>query len=185
MATTPGLSLLRVAPLLSSTASLSMTLCEEVYFRPFGTPAASLRPQANRLLRAHVKSFGVYSMAMTLSFYSLSIGTAIANLTVRDGGLELSKLSSSGGAGASPQSSRLAAGLYLAGAIFNALHFAFAPRDLALIEVVMDEGKVDADKGKDNCTAMAYWVSMNVVRGSVADLPGMVCSLLGFIAAMA
>ncbi|RYO83837.1 hypothetical protein DL766_004133 [Monosporascus sp. MC13-8B] len=113
-------------------------------------------------------------MAVTLSFSSLGIGTAIANLTVRDGRPELSKLSSSGGAGTSPRRSCLAAGLYLAGVIFNALHFAFAPRDLALIDVVMDEGKVDADKGSDNCTAMADWVSMNVPRGLVADLPRMV-----------
>ncbi|RYP23351.1 hypothetical protein DL767_008847 [Monosporascus sp. MG133] len=139
-------------------------LCEGMCFEPFGTPAAPLRSQANRLLRAHVKSFGVYSMAMTVSFYSLSNRTAIANLTFRDGGLELSKFSSPGGAGASSQSSRLAAGLYLAGVIFNALRFAFASRDLALIGVVMDEGKVDADKGKDNCTAMAGWLGMDVFR---------------------
>ncbi|RYO97614.1 hypothetical protein DL765_011109 [Monosporascus sp. GIB2] len=126
----------------------------------------------------------VYSMAMTLSFYSVGIWTAIANLTVRDGRLELSKLSSSGGAGTSPQRSRLAAGLYLAGVIFNALHFAFAPRDLALIEVVMDEGKVHAGKGGDNCTAMADWVSMNVVRGLVADLLSIARSLFRFIVVM-
>ncbi|KAI1416805.1 hypothetical protein F5Y13DRAFT_100747 [Hypoxylon sp. FL1857] len=179
--TLSGLILLRAAPLLASTSSITMTICEEVYFRPFGTPQASLRPQANRLLRAHVNSFGPYSMALTASLYSLSIGTAIANLAFRDGSLSLSSsdvlgISTSGTHGT-------AAALYLASVVFNAMHFAFGPRDLALINVVMDETKVDADKGKDNCTAMGDWVSLNVVRALVADLPGWICSFAGFMMA--
>ena len=134
-----------------------MTLCEDVFSRPFGKPAASLRPQANRLFRAQVKSFSVYGMTMTVSFYSLSIGTAIANRALsRAGGLVLSSPGTVAGAtGAAAQNSRLAAGLYLASAVFNAMHFTFAPRDLALMEAVTDESRVEADKGKDNCTAMA------------------------------
>lgn len=96
-------------------------------------------------------------MIMTVSFYSLSIGTATANLALsRAGGLVLSSPGTAAGAtGAAAQNSRLAAGLYLASAVFNAMHFTFAPRDLALMEAVTDEGRVEADKGKDNCTAMA------------------------------
>ncbi|KAI0180163.1 hypothetical protein GGR52DRAFT_230194 [Hypoxylon sp. FL1284] len=163
-----GLILLRASPLLSSTSSLTMAICEEMYFRPFGSPQTGLRPQANRLLRAHVKSFGLYSSALTVTLYSLSIGTAVVNLALRDGGLALSSSDALAAAG----TQGAAAAWYLAGAAFHAMHFAFAPRDLALIGVVVDETKVDADKGKDNSTAMGDWVGMHVVRGLVANLPG-------------
>ncbi|XXH03197.1 hypothetical protein Hte_009594 [Hypoxylon texense] len=141
-----------------------MTLCEDVFLRPFGAPHPSLRKQANQLLLTHVKAFKPYAMTMTATFYLSAVGSAVANIAFRDGGLCLS--------GTSAASQSLSAAFYLAGAVFNALHFAFAPRDMALLEIATDEDKVDADKGKDNCTAMATWVSLNVSRGLLADFPG-------------
>ncbi|KAI4865187.1 hypothetical protein F4820DRAFT_421104 [Hypoxylon rubiginosum] len=168
------LILLRIAPLLSSTAAVSMTLCEDVFLRPFGAPHPTLRKPANRLLLAHVNAFKPYAMAMTATFYFSAIGTAVVNIKFRDGGLGLSGTST-----AAPRN--LSAVFYLAGVVFNALHFAFAPRDLALLDIVADEDRVDADKGKDNCTAMASWVSLNVSRGLLADFPGFVCTFAGFL----
>lgn len=90
---------------------------------------------------------------MTVSFYSLSNGTAIVNLALsRADELVVWSPGGAGGMGASTvQSSCLGARLYLAAVVFYVMHFAFAPRDLALIEVVTDKDKVDAYKGKDNC----------------------------------
>lgn len=84
---------------------------------------------------------------------------------------------------AGSSSLRLAAGLYLASIFFNAMHFAFGLCDMALIEIVTGEAKVNADYGKDKCTAMADWVNLNVVRGLVDDLPGALSSLLAFVVA--
>lgn len=61
-----------------------MKLCEEIFFRPFGVPQATLRPHANRLLSTTpVKVFVPYGMAMTATFYFSAIGVAAANLTLR------------------------------------------------------------------------------------------------------
>lgn len=171
-------SLLRATPALLSAAAVTMTLCEDVFFRPFGRPQAALRPQANRLLSAHVVAFASRGMSMTAIFYFGGIGAGAANLRWRgggDGGLVLSSPSSP------PQDDGLAPMFYLAGTVFNAMHFAFAPRDLALMDVITDESNVDAGKGKDNCTAMTNWVRMNVTRGLVADLPAFICNLFGLV----
>ncbi|KAI1392623.1 uncharacterized protein F4822DRAFT_391562, partial [Hypoxylon trugodes] len=173
MAASPTTVLFRIAPLLSSTAAVSMTLCEDVFFRPLGTPHSTVRPQANRILATNFKSCAPYAMSMTATYYFSAIGVAIANVTLRGGVLALS-----GSSAAVPQ--RLAAGFYIAGAIFNALHFAFAPSDISLMDIIMDQSKADSDKGKDNCTAMADWVKLNVWRGFLADFPGFVCNLIGF-----
>ena len=169
-------SLLRATPALFSAAAVTMTLCEDVFFRPFGKPQAALRPQANRLLNAHVVAFMSRAMSMTAVFYFGGIGAGAANLRWRgDRGLILSAPSSP------PQDDGLAPMFYLAGTVFNAMHFAFAPRDMGLMDVITDESKVDAGKEKDNCTAMANWVRMNVTRGLVADLPALICNLFGLV----
>ncbi|KAI0384411.1 hypothetical protein F5Y04DRAFT_248311 [Hypomontagnella monticulosa] len=174
MSTTTTLGLLRIAPLLSSTAAVTMTLCEDVFFRPFGTPNRALRPQANQLLASHFRAAAPFAMSMTATFYFSAIGLAVANLAVLNGNLGLSGSSTSG-------RELLSACCYLAGSVFNGLHFAFAPRDLALMDVIMDPNKAEAGKGKDNCSAMTEWVGMNVSRGLVADFPGFICNLLGFV----
>jgi hypothetical protein len=68
--------------------------------------------------------------------------------------------------------------------MFNALHFAFGPHDLQIMKAMTNEAIVDADKGKDNCTAMADWLSLNLIRGLVAELPGMLCAFSAFMVVM-
>ena len=163
-------TLLRATPALLSAAAVSMTLCEDVFFRPFGKPQAALRPQANRLLRAHVAAFATRGMSMTATFYLGDIAVGTANLM---------RLRGSDGLFAP------APAFYLAGAVFSAMHFAFAPRDIALMNVITDESKVDEAKEKDNCTAMAGWIQMNVTRGLLADFPALICNLVGLTLAIA
>ncbi|KAI1077063.1 hypothetical protein F5B20DRAFT_553105 [Whalleya microplaca] len=161
-----GTILLRAAPLLASTAYLTGTTCEEVYFRPFGSPRSSLRPQANRLVAAHFNAMYKPAVSITLTLYPLAIGTAVGNLVV--GGI-----------------SRLGSGFYAAGLCFSLMHFAFAPRDMALMSTITDHQAVNRDKGKDNCTAIADWVRLNVTRGLIADLPGWICYFVGFMVSVA
>ncbi|KAI1407190.1 hypothetical protein F5Y13DRAFT_175416 [Hypoxylon sp. FL1857] len=67
--------------------------------------------------------------------------------------------------------------LYAAAAIFSALHFAFGPRDMAIVKRI-------SEKDKDNQMATADWVRMNFVRAVVADFPSWVCYFLGFMFAV-
>lgn len=83
--------------------------------------------------------------------------------------------------GHQPQRRNFSTALYVAGVVLNVLHFAFAPRGVALIDVITDESKVDAGKGKNNCTAMAEWVRVNVWCGLLAAFPGFACSLAAFL----
>ncbi|KAI1380056.1 hypothetical protein F4677DRAFT_442243 [Hypoxylon crocopeplum] len=128
MAAPPTFTLLRVAPLLSSTAA------------------------TNRLLSANFKAFAPYGMAVTANYYFLAIGPAAWNLAFQDGGSSLT-----GKQTATPR--RLSAGFYLASIVFNALHFAFAPHNIALMNIITDEDVANTNKGKNYCTAMADWVS--------------------------
>ncbi|KAI0007056.1 hypothetical protein F4779DRAFT_593484 [Xylariaceae sp. FL0662B] len=155
-------TLLHVSPLLASTAYLTTTVCEEVYFRPFGSPKADLRPQANRLVASHFNALFKPAVSITLTLYPLAVGAAAGNLVVRG-------INSVG------------SGFYAAGIFFSVMHFAFGPRDVALMNTITDYDAVDRDKGKDNCTAIADWVRLNVVRGLTADLPGWICYFVAFM----
>ncbi|KAI1499069.1 hypothetical protein F5X99DRAFT_391149 [Biscogniauxia marginata] len=80
----PGILLLRAAPLLASTSFGTATICEKVYFRPFATPKAdNLRPQANRLLAAHVRAFTKPAVSITLSLFPLGIAAGLLNVLRR------------------------------------------------------------------------------------------------------
>jgi hypothetical protein len=111
------------------------------------------------------------SLAIILTLYPLSIAAAIANVTHRQEGLGLEAV---------------AGRCYAAGAAFAALHFAFGLRDLAILaRIGGEDGGMRKDKDSERSVAMADWVSMNRVRGLVADLPACVCYLIGFILATA
>lgn len=92
--------------------------------------------------------------------YPLAIFTAIANVLV----LEYTDTDA-----------HLARSFYIAGAVFNALHFAFGTRDLAILKRIHE-------KEKDNGAAMADWVRMNLLRGVIAEFPSWLCFLVEFVA---
>ncbi|KAI1087827.1 hypothetical protein F5B19DRAFT_46669 [Rostrohypoxylon terebratum] len=107
---------------------------------------------------------------MILALYPLSIGTSMNNLLMGQGrSLDIS--------GASGSNQRIAGYLYAAGAVFNALHFAFGPHDMAILKRINE-------KDKDNQATMADWVRMNRTRGLVADIPSWICYFVGFLFAM-
>ncbi|KAI0880037.1 uncharacterized protein GGS22DRAFT_100281 [Annulohypoxylon maeteangense] len=167
---TPGLALLRAAPLLSSTSYITFTLSEDIYLRPFGNFRSDLRPEANRLIPAYKARWFPPALAMIFVLYPLSIGTSIANLLLRGS----RKLDLSGGLGYNRRTSGY---LYIAGAMFSALHFAFGPNDLAILKRIGDEDK-------DNEAAMADLAVMNRIRGLVADFPSWICYFAAFFYAI-
>ncbi|KAI1101295.1 hypothetical protein F4804DRAFT_316375 [Jackrogersella minutella] len=130
----------------------------------WGAPPPALRPQANRLSSTNFKACAPYAMTMTATFYFTAIGGIVAKLAFRNSALGLF------GPPTAPSppvsiSSELSS---------NALHFTFAPYDMKLMAIILDTGNIDADEGEDNCSALVDWVSMNVYRGLLADIPGFV-----------
>ncbi|KAI1733998.1 hypothetical protein F4680DRAFT_439709 [Xylaria scruposa] len=161
-----GLMILRIAPLLASTACVTYTGAEDLYLRPFGNFRPDLRAEANRIIPEYKDRWFPPSLAVILTFYPLAICTGITNTLVK-GNLNIP------GKGVDQQ---FASYFYLAGALFSAVHFAFGPRDLAILKRMNE-------KEKDNGKAMADWVRMNLVRGVVAEFPSWLCFFVGFIAA--
>ncbi|KAI0009065.1 hypothetical protein F4779DRAFT_618043 [Xylariaceae sp. FL0662B] len=155
-----NLILLRAAPLLASTSYVTFTVSEDIYTRPLGSFRPDLRPEANRLIPAYKDRWFPPGLAVIFTLYPLAISTAVANLSA-------------------PGGHQTARYLYAAGAVFSALHFAFGPRDLAILRRLGEK-----DRDEDNGAAMAQWVRMNCLRGLLADFPSWVCYLAGdFIAA--
>ncbi|KAI1420995.1 hypothetical protein F5Y12DRAFT_770330 [Xylaria sp. FL1777] len=162
-----GLMILRIAPLLASTACVTYTGAEDLYLRPFGDFRSDLRAEADLVIPAYKDRWFPPSLAVIFILYPLAIGTAVTNVFV-DGNLEIPReLGADQG---------FASYFYLAGALFSALHFAFGPRDLAIIKRMNE-------KEKDNGKAMADWVRMNLVRGVMAEVPSWLCFFAAFITA--
>ncbi|KAI0867243.1 hypothetical protein GGS24DRAFT_486249 [Hypoxylon argillaceum] len=162
-----GLMILRIAPLLASTVCVTYTVAEDIYLRPFGNFRSDLRAEANRIIPGYKDRWFPPSLAVILIFYPLAICTAVTNVLVK-GNLEVPGQPGGG--------QQFASYCYLAGAMFNALHFAFGPRDLAILKRL-------SEKEKDNSKGMADWVRMNLVRGAIAEVPSWLCFFVGFIAA--
>ncbi|KAI3337160.1 hypothetical protein HD806DRAFT_475864 [Xylariaceae sp. AK1471] len=162
-----GLMILRIAPLLASTACVTYTGAEDLYLRPFGNFRSDLRAEANLIVPVYKDRWFPPSMAVIFTLYPLAIGIAITNV-LTEGNLEVP-----GTLGVGHQ---FATNFYLAGALFSTLHFAFGPRDLAIVKRMNE-------KEKDNGKAMADWVRMNLVRGVLTEVPSWLCFLAGFIAA--
>ncbi|KAK4217475.1 hypothetical protein QBC37DRAFT_414589 [Rhypophila decipiens] len=177
-----GLALLRVAPLLSATSSVTFTLCEDTFIRPLvhTSPSASsaeLRRHVNRMLPSHGRwtRRGLFVIFIT---YPLSIATAAVNLARHDNG----QVDFSGDAS---YNARVAAGFYLAGLVFSVIHFPFGPRAMGFLKRVREDSGSDDDPAQDNTASMSSWLRINAIRGVVADVPSWVCYFAAFLFAMA
>ncbi|KAI0968691.1 hypothetical protein F4678DRAFT_464306 [Xylaria arbuscula] len=162
-----GLMILRITRLLASTACVTYTLAEDIYLRPWGNFRPDLRTEANRIIPEYKNRWFPPSLAVIFIFYLLAVFTGIANVLAK-GSLDVS--------GKPDGHQQLANYFYIAGVLFNALHFAFGPRYLAILKRI-------SEKEKDNGKAMAEWVRMSLVRGVFAEFPSWICFFVGFIAA--
>jgi hypothetical protein len=175
-----GLALLRVAPLLSATSSLTFTLSEDTFIRPLihetsSTAEKEARRHVNNILPSHGR-WTQRGLAVIFITYPLSIATAAANLARHDAHVDISK-------GAS-YNSRVAAGFYLAGLFFSVIHFPFGPSAMACLKRVADNKGVEGDAKADNTASMVSWLRINLIRGVVADLPSWACYFVAFMFSM-
>lgn len=175
-----GLALLRVAPLLSATSSLTFTLCEDTFIRPLmhessSTAGKEARRHVNSILPSHGR-WTRRGLTVIFTTYPLSIATAIANLARSDAHVDLSKTAS--------YNARVAAGFYLTGLLFSVLHFPFGPSAMACLKRVADNKGVEGDEKADNTASMVSWLRINLTRGLVADLPSWACYFVAFMFSM-
>jgi hypothetical protein len=172
-----GHALLRVAPLLSATSSLTFTLCEDTFIRPLihkssSTVSKEARRHVNSILPSHGR-WTQRGLAVIFITYPISIATAAANLARPDGHVDMST-------GAS-YNSRVAAGFYLAGLIFSVLHFPFGPSAMSYLKRVAENRGVEGDEKADNTAIMVSWLRINLMRGIMADIPSWACYFIAFM----
>ncbi|CAJ2508286.1 Uu.00g094720.m01.CDS01 [Anthostomella pinea] len=155
-------SLLRLAPLISSTVNL-MWAADEYMFLSAWLPAA-YRTDADALLPRWFRVWGPMGSLVLFSSFPFSLGAAIANLlTSRD---------TSAAVGA--------AKWYWAGLVFTTAHFGYAPRALRLLKAIR-KGK---EEGGDPTGSMRRWIGMHLLRVVTADLPAFLCFATAVLSAM-
>lgn len=169
-----GLVLLRVAPLLAATSSVTFTWCEDFFIRPLITNDTELRSHANRILPRHGRWLWS-GLAIVFTTYPLSIATAAANLAHKNGSVDIHGVE---------LRQRIAGGFYLAGLIFSVLHFPWGHRAMHLLRTIRQDTNVEGDKAKDNTAIMATWLKLNALRGLSAEIPSWICYFVAFMVAM-
>ena len=149
----PSRSLLGVAPLITSTASLMYAHDQDLFFRAFldgkyRTKADNLLPPwMGVCLRRAFKIIGI--------LYPSTILLALANTNIFTGRWDDGTI------------------FYWAGLAFTVAHFAYGKTALRLLDRIQN----DATNG--NATSdMRAWLNMNLMRSLSVDLPGWLCFLL-------
>ena len=144
------LKLLRLAPLILSTISLTNAHDHDLFFRTLSHPLCAAK--TNAVIPPWMTVYMPRGGITIMTLYSSTLLLAIAN--VYTGNTE-------------------AARYYYAGMAFTIGHFLFAGRAIGLLNRMKNDGS--KGKGSDD---MAAWVRMNVLRTLTVDFPGWVCYLL-------
>lgn len=151
--------LLRISPLILSTATLTFALCEAHFYSLF--LHESLRSKSNTILPTWWKiNFGRF-MPVFAATYALNIALGTGNLMTRT-----SELNDSG-----------SWYYYLLGTVGTAAHFLWGTTDLQHIQDITEE----RTKGR-SVEAMKDWLSMHRIRMLVADVPAWIGNFLGVLA---
>lgn len=142
------LTLLRIAPVVSTSMSLWYCVDQYTFFNNFIIPP--IREKGNQILPLYWKHFLSTGLTCIFSLYGLSIGFGVANLYQ----------------GANPSR------YYSLGVAFSAAHFLFVPLVAPKIEA-MSNGK-DTDQNWDQ---QRRWLNVHAIRSVLVDLPGWACFL--------
>lgn len=141
-------TLLRIAPLVTSSAAVWFCYDQHMYFGTF--LHHDVRPKANDVLPAFWNAHIGRGLASIVGVYSLSCATGLANA--------LSKVKIRPAPGAR---------WYLAGACFSAAHFLFGPWVAELIRAMVYDGNAVESQAK--------WLRVHLARTFIVDIPGWFC----------
>lgn len=153
------LTLLRLAPLLTSTSSLTFAHDHDLFFRVFTSePCAN---HSNTLIPPWMSVYMPRGLRRILFFYPSTLILALLNIYFSNPG----------------STTRY---LYAAGAAFTLGHVAvFGKTAVGLLSAMRD------DESKGQATRdMTKWVDMNVWRTLLADLPAWGCYLMGVLGSL-
>ena len=149
----PSRSLLSLAPLLTSTASLMFAHDHDLFFRTFLD--GNYHNKANSLLPIWMKVCLRRAFLVIAVLYPSTVVLALANTNIFTGRWDDGTI------------------FYWAGLVFTLAHFAYGKTALRLLD------RIQEDASNCNATAdMRAWLDMNLVRSLSVDLPGWLCFLL-------
>ena len=139
------MTLLRLAPIITSTASLTFAHDQDLFFRPF--IHESQRQKSNAFLPGWSKEALPRAFWVIFALYPTTAALTLTNIYTGDAG-EARKF-------------------YWAGLAFTFGHFLFGMKALRLLDAI------ENDKSKGNSTQdMKSWLDNNTLRSFSVDLPG-------------
>ncbi|MCJ1453598.1 hypothetical protein MMC28_003945 [Mycoblastus sanguinarius] len=148
------IKLLRLAPLLTSTATLMYAYDQHLFFSTWLHD--SYRHEANNLLPRWFNICLKRALRVIVTLYPLSITFAVANIYT----------------GMQKESSN-ASLWYWSGMAFTVGHFLFGKKAIRLLDAI------ETDQSKGNSTTdMREWLGMNLVRSLAVDLPAWLSFLM-------
>ena len=161
MTTSMGLNLLRLTPVLSSTANLMYAHDENLFLSSWVQP--SYRERANSLLPSWFSHWCPRALLVILVGFPASMVSGISSVSIKSW----------------PLQENGAHKWYWAGIAFTFAHFIYGPRALRLLDDIQE----DRPKG-NSTTSMEKWLKMHRMRTFTADIPAWVCFLVGFLKAL-
>ncbi|KAK6002188.1 hypothetical protein QM012_001826 [Aureobasidium pullulans] len=152
--------LLRIAPLITSSATLSYCWAQNVFINIFTRQRN--REKSNALLPSYIEDWFYGYTGQLIAAYTATILTAGANCYHR----QTSAASNS-------------VKWYVAGAIFGAAHFTFVPAVAwKFTNIIKDETKGNSVKVLDN------WLKVHRIRSLTVDIISWGCILMGVLRAV-
>ncbi|KAK8044983.1 hypothetical protein PG993_005007 [Apiospora rasikravindrae] len=149
------MTLLRVTPLVTSTAAVMFSIDQYLFLDNFLAPAH--RERANELVPSYFKTFFRKGIWIIMTAYPLSIATGVANVYRSSGGTAAAKLNGAGR-------------WYAAGAALAFAHYAFVPSIMYKVQALFEgEGKGEGNKD------LKRWLDVHLVRSVLVDVPSWLC----------
>lgn len=153
------LKLLRLAPLITSTATLMYAHDQHLFFGAW--THESYRKEANTFLPRWFKICLQRAIAIIFTFYPITMILAGANIFLGD------------------PANQKATNFYYSGLAFTFGHFLFGKWAMRLL------GAIENDESKGNSTTdMRSWLAMNMIRSVTVDLLGFLSYLMAAMASL-
>ncbi|KAI2472893.1 hypothetical protein F4781DRAFT_382235 [Annulohypoxylon bovei var. microspora] len=152
------LTLIRVAPLVTSTASLAIANDSHLFLSSL-VSLKQQRGKVNEVAPRYFEAFFWRALPDIFVTFGLSVALGIANSCGR-------------------RASAAAWAWYAGGAAFSLAHFAFAPAVAWKVKAVVD---AEEEPTGGAAEAIRGWLSMHYARIAVADVPAWTCFLVAVV----
>ncbi|KAJ6581544.1 hypothetical protein B0H19DRAFT_511635 [Mycena capillaripes] len=156
---TLGLKLLRLSPVISSTASLIWAYDEYSFLSSWMNP--SYRTQADALLPPWFKTWAPKGTRVLFTSFPMSLIAGIANTFTHRASLQTAGV------------------FYWLGVFFTAAHFFYGPKALTLLKSIRD-----AQPAGRTTESMGEWLRMHRTRTVTTDLLAFICFTVAAVVAL-